>query len=98
MTAELITYRLRTSPTIPPPASVQEDVQRCIRHLGDLQRVWAGAERSKAILQDLLQRATEAAESSFELFGGAAEQREILDPDFFVNFEVSETAGVRGAF
>ncbi|KAF4536887.1 uncharacterized protein LTHEOB_11755 [Lasiodiplodia theobromae] len=78
---------LRTSPTIPPPVSVQEDVQRCIRHLGDLQRVWAGAERSKAILQDLLQRATEAAESSFELFGGAAEQREILDPDFFVNFE-----------
>lgn len=84
--------RLRTSPTIPPPVSVQEDVQKCIRHLGDLESVWSGAERSKAILQDLLRRATEAADSSsFELFGGVAEQRDMLDPDFFVNFEVSGT-------
>ncbi|EKG22393.1 Transcription factor fungi [Macrophomina phaseolina MS6] len=82
---------LRTSPTIPPPASVQEDVQKCIGHLGELESVWSGAERSKAILQDLLRRATEAADSgSFELFGGVAEQRDMLDPDFFVNFEAAQ--------
>lgn len=65
-------------------------MQKCIGHLGELESVWSGAERSKAILQDLLRRATEAADSgSFELFGGVAEQRDMLDPDFFVNFEVS---------
>lgn len=76
---------------MPPPASVQEDVQKCIRHLENLETVWSGAERSKVILQDLLRRATAAADSGFgELFGGVAEQRDMLDPDFYVNFEVSK--------
>ena len=49
---------LRSSPTV--HEDIATDVETCIRYLAGLEHIWAGARRSRLILEELLKRSREA--------------------------------------